>query len=37
MIPAMIFRMVVILNNELRGQPDLDVTALLSDTLHESM
>lgn len=33
----MIFRMVVILNNELREQPELDITALLTDTLHESM
>ncbi|GHJ89754.1 hypothetical protein NliqN6_6156 [Naganishia liquefaciens] len=37
MIPAMIFRMVIILNNELRGQPELDVTALLNDSLHEAV
>lgn len=37
MIPAMVFRMVIILNNELRGQPELDVTALLNDSLHEAV
>lgn len=37
MVPAMILRMRIILSDELQDKGDLDLTAYLSDTLHEAM
>jgi hypothetical protein len=37
MVPAMILRMRIILCDELQDRGDFDLTAYMSDTLHEAV